>query len=398
LLDTPEQNNLGELYRDNIYKNNNGGYNLSKLQDQPFPIQDIDGSCYGTGKKDCIAFLKDCVIGNNTNYESCKTHFETLDNSEFDNIRSQVKNMHPAVVVKILKSFGFKKRESYDEIRKRSVEMVQDVYDWINNTGRPANEIAALRKNNNLLRFLNLLTQYINLNPGILNKGFSKSEIETFSKSYETNNYGKQFGLKARYEPINDERQTQIMQQNAMLLAAQNRQPVLTKQTITQIGLPMVGMNQGMSGLYGQYGGYGFGNNNSRFVIKTHNNPNVGINFVERQLEITIANLARMGKQLEPSIISKIKADIASARAYEDKAMRIVRIINEYQKLVELGQDNGMKSDYVTQERLDRLIGKGEKTQVSSIDCQNRIILALSKLENLASGADGVNHDGLVDL
>jgi hypothetical protein len=102
-----------------------------------------------------------------------------------------VAELHPKFALAILKSFGFRRKMCKDKIAGRQLEKVQRVQEWLDKFVDKTFEdttVSAIKANQKLQNFLDLLAQLVNSNPSILNDGLvvdteeSKGEVSVPSE------------------------------------------------------------------------------------------------------------------------------------------------------------------------------------------------------------------------
>lgn len=142
-----------------------------------------NNSCASTGVSatgaDCRNYIINCILADNKDdFTSCM-----LDNKDFyKSSVDEIKNTHPLMALETLRKFGFRKHWVYDSIAGTKILKVESLAHWIKNflpTKFPAADIQeSIRTNENLLTYLRLLSEYVNSNPGILNKSYQGTTEE----------------------------------------------------------------------------------------------------------------------------------------------------------------------------------------------------------------------------
>lgn len=345
-----------------IYSSN-GQFN--KQDGSYIPLVEGD-RCFATDASNCIGFLHDCILNtDNSTLPDCIKHFENLTGSQFDIIRQKIAEMHPSIAIKILKTFGFKKDEVYSKDLGRTIYQVQEVHDWLNRLND--NDIAKnARSRTNLLRYLNLLVQYINRNVGILNKGLDPNSRNLVSTP--VSHYAAGFGIKPRYEPMDPEAHAEWIRRRTIVHNKNNNGPV-----ITPFGVPYMQMT-GM-----QLGGF-YGTPSVTHTIIGYSNPNTGSAFIKKQLEITINELSKRGKRIDPDVIAQINKDIKNMEEAQNQVLVMIKLIDEYKKMLDVNQD--YKLDFITAENLRRLQNKENKIANNIATISKRVMDCVSKLDS----------------
>lgn len=93
---------------------------------------------------------------------------------DFDTTKTALKHMHPSVALQLLRKFGFYKHTKYDEKAGCELKKVECVSHWMKRVATDANNAAAFQNPQavHLKRYLDLVSQFVNCNPGIMNKNY----------------------------------------------------------------------------------------------------------------------------------------------------------------------------------------------------------------------------------
>lgn len=164
------KNFLGHYYK----------YNKNGVAEKVPVPQDKD-YCLGLNIKSsekCSAFL---TILANKNVGFSKEAIKDIvlhDDEFYEDISDKINDLHPKIALAILSKFGFKVNENTEE---GTIKIITVSY-WLNKLAQKyfgyknPNEIkefqALIKGNKKLINFLTLLVQYINSNPGILNRSY----------------------------------------------------------------------------------------------------------------------------------------------------------------------------------------------------------------------------------
>ncbi len=141
-----------------------------------------DKDCYGTyvyaDGEECQKWAKAVL---DTNNDVDFTNFLKTKNGDFFNIAvTSLRKMHPVMAVQILKKFGFRKYCYYDEKAGTELYKIESVEHWLKHVVQNdfyviKSEVENLLKSHNgykLKMYLTLICEYVNCNPGIINKNY----------------------------------------------------------------------------------------------------------------------------------------------------------------------------------------------------------------------------------
>lgn len=152
-------------------------------------VLETANQCYTTGVKytnetECNKYMNECLLnGNPTDVSECLDFWK--NHNFYDVAKEEIIKMHPLVALKTLSKFGFK--EVHVMENGKQIKKVQSKDEWLTNTLSsystsvastvPANENLQniINTNNKLLDYLQMLTEYVNANPAIMNKNYTSS-------------------------------------------------------------------------------------------------------------------------------------------------------------------------------------------------------------------------------
>ncbi|AYV78656.1 MAG: hypothetical protein Edafosvirus22_13 [Edafosvirus sp.] len=166
--------------------------------------------CYSTlvnasDAQDCRKYVFNCLVeGDSDGLKKCMAVLKDAPADFFVVAKAEISQMHPMVALKTLQKFGFRVQSVYDDESKVSIKKVERMRHWLENfmaeKFKDADVQAAIKNNDRLLAYLDLIAQYVNCNPGMLNKGFSGKTEEMVGK-YVPSGYISNLGIKMRKEP-----------------------------------------------------------------------------------------------------------------------------------------------------------------------------------------------------
>jgi len=180
----PERYTFTEfVFRDSngLYKYDGKYPNLKKIyvdKDESFA-----DTCKRIGVKHknielCNKFFFDALL----NYDSMTINdlLKVIPNTHnfFNGAKEQIEKMDINIVLSLLKKFGFKQYSDYVPLYKMYINKMENISFWISRQD-PANK-DKLNKNQNLLKYLQLLVDYVNSNPAILNTDFTEFESQLY--------------------------------------------------------------------------------------------------------------------------------------------------------------------------------------------------------------------------
>lgn len=189
----------GELYMED----ENG--NKTKVNDGAEMERMLNQQCFGTGLKGgpekCNQFMFECLLSDPKNLDKCITDLTGDGNGFYAAAVEDIKHLHPIVALRILQQFGFHKYKTQDSRAGYPIYKVESVGSWVKNylaQHYGTSELQTLLRGDHsrpLLDYLSLMTQFVNANPAILNKGYSGKTKEAVGEVNMTE-YAARLGLK----------------------------------------------------------------------------------------------------------------------------------------------------------------------------------------------------------
>ena len=139
--------------------------------------------CYttllNTQAQECDKYMSECLLsGDPKDVQECLNFWKRQD--FYTVAKEEINKMHPLIALKTLTKFGFKQVRT--TVNGRPLLQVQGREDWIKSTlsehtktltGATGEDLVKIiTDNSKLLDYLQLLSEYVNGNPAILNKGY----------------------------------------------------------------------------------------------------------------------------------------------------------------------------------------------------------------------------------
>ena len=195
-----------------------------------------ENKCYGTGVNagdadKCNEYVLNCLVKNDAaGLEECLKKFSG-DKDFFKVAEKEILSIHPLLAYRTLQRFGFRSRNGEGGLKE-----VEDVYSWLDGVvkekiatgGNTKDYWDTIQKNQTLVDYLNLVSQYVNANPGILNQQYEGAPI---SMKVRQSDYAKRLGLKPRIIASKDQMMGlqlgSLGQQFKMKAAVQGQSPFI---------------------------------------------------------------------------------------------------------------------------------------------------------------------------
>jgi len=266
-------------------------------------------------------FLRCISTGDALGVDRCnKKYFEDLKFKETQ--EEEVKKTHPVLLLKMLQKFGFKLVKEYGSFR------VQTVSEWFKTTVIPKKEndvnkvydtIYQLRtKQAGLLAYLNVVTQWINANKGLINQN-----VPTGMKVQQANKRGYLEGI-PKFEKIP---KTQKPFVDATQLKAQLLQTGMMK------SLPMTKLNSGFHNLPFHSGIPPFFQSGGSMSSSIAKQSNQCTKVIGNAFKIMYKTLETHGKRLAASDQDKINQKIKNLGNINEELIKTIDRIEYINKI-----------------------------------------------------------------
>lgn len=350
--------------------------------------------CYNTGfqgdDKDCKNFMFECLLSQDTGaLQACLARWASdsakTGKSPFEIKVEDIKNLHPVLALRILQQFGFRKYRVHDETAGGQLYKVESVKHWLANYMKKQFSDEAIQKmfhdgkTNEILKYLDLVSQFVNANPAILNKDYSGSSNEAVGKQ-PVSEFARKLDLKA-YIPV-PARSSVAYDFNRLrgfLATKPMRSPF-------QVGLQGVTFPFGSTMTPGA--GVGLlqgGGSKCDYVIKAFTQASgiAGSQLIKHYVESLIIDLKKKGKTLADTDAKKIQEHLAKLTEAETYLLRNLCYLDEYNRLLSVLGDYSSKTVTLNEvtackfaERYNLLDGKYHNTE-------NLLMEVIAKIQSM---------------
>lgn len=326
--------------------------------DKTHEILNKANECYGTYVNDttgvlCETWFAECInSGDDNQFRNCLS--KLAGKNFFDTAKTQIENMHPLIALQILRKFGFRKHEVFDHKANQTLYKVENINHWVKFALKKNNtpiEIQAMLNNpesEQLKRYLDLVSQYVNCNPQILNKNYhgpTDEKVGFFAVPEEA----AKLGLKV---PTPIPSQYVINPLLSYLIKSKYVPPHLVV-----AGPPVIMSGGAKPDIYGGHGQYGilspfgtstftpglpmFRSNNiqkadhgNAQIINAHLN-NQGYDIIRDIFKGVIVNLKGKGITVDADSENKLRSMLEQYKNIQDSLLRTLSYMEEYAKYIE---------------------------------------------------------------
>ncbi|CAH6421678.1 Hypothetical protein KVN_LOCUS408 [uncultured virus] len=359
--------------------------------------------CYSTlvrakNEDECRKYVFTCLLDENPDsLDKCLTDFKSVD--FYDVAKKEIKDMHPIIAIRTLQRFGFRKHKVFDNQAGTQIYKVERVDHWLNNFMKKrfsVDEINKIEKGNDkLLAYLDLLSQFVNANPKILNKSYDGTTEEGVGY-YKPTDFAKSLNIQPRREP------SKVGSGIYELKLFKNQFDQYSQRA--KISPFNFGFDGRINGPFGssinpdvnvlipiQSGGGEI----TDWALRKLNNqsmaePVVGGRLIGEIFKGVLKDLSTRNKTLSKEDWDKLDLKIKNLINTEEELVRYIYFIEEYNKLLDVFRDNTSK--VLKLEELQNLVQKFGKLKDKQLTQEQYLFKILEQLEKLIS-QEGDNAD-----
>lgn len=377
--------NIWKYDGNQLYRYDNAtGNKVSYGDNDPATFNDLtkNNKCYSTliEKGDCDKHVYECLLDddNPNSLAQCWIVQDTgknLDNDFYEKAKKDIGSMHPLVALRTLQRFGFRTSLKYDHEARMDLQKVESVDHWKNNylDKKFPSESNYVKNNENLLKYLDLVVQYVNANPALINKHYSGKSSESMG-DWPSSVYAEKLGLQKqvpRYNAVSDYNRLKIHQRTGMMGATILRPP---------FGGP--GVFAPFSSGVGIIGGPGLGVMMGGGHIQAPNGSAVVRNVVMTALK----TMEHFNKSLDAESKKRIEDKIANMQKVESELNRTAEYLTEYSSLLEAFGD--YTSTTLNERTLEDLVSRYNRLTQKHSNEERSMITVLTALHKLAEGQE----------
>lgn len=374
-----------------LYRTNEQGEKLriDLNDDETKRMLKSSNKCYGTyldlEGENCKDFIHECLISNDPNaLEKCLR--DRVGKASFWNIaREDIKELHPIVALRILQRFGFHKYQTEDS-NGVSVWKVESVEHWLKNymakqfTSDTVQDMLRQNDTYHILDYLQMVSNYVNCNPGILNKNYVSTAQDARSM-LEMSDMAKRLGLqwelprpKAQdFKRLGNYWKSQPVATSPFTVVHRGNVVTPWGRTLTP-GVSMLGLRTGTfgSGLFG-------GGNKCDNFIKRSNNL-FGHELAANVIKFLITELQRRGKSLNRETLDRIGNKLKQYEEIENEIWRMFCYIDEYGVLLDALED--YKAETINSAYMEKLVKNSQILADKRVSSDASLLKLITRLQH----------------
>lgn len=355
--------------------------------------------CYGTyvraaNSTECEKFLFESLLSDNST--DLDNWLSKNQNKDFFKVaREDIKNLHPVLAVRILQQFGFRKYQTTDE-NGMTIWKIESVNHWLKNYMKQRfnndAKLTNLIKENetwHIITYLDLVSQYVNCNPAILNKNYTKDPHQALSQLEKTD-----LGRKLDLEYEQPRRHTSVDMgrlRGHLFVSKAYRNPFFVN-TGGVVATPWGRQyTPGLSMLRG--GAMSGGGKECEYVRERINRSGTVASYdmIAKFIHSFETQLARKNKTLSADTSRKIKENLNKYKQTETELLRTLCYLEEYNTLMD--EFRNYNSEILTEANMQKIVNRFDVLSDKHGSVENQLVNIISKISDLLEDEDK-NADG----
>jgi len=344
--------------------------------------------CYSTLTKgdaaQCETYIWKCLLENDEESLNVCIDKAKLGGDFYKISRDEISAMHPLIALKTLQKFGFREVSMYDYTYGSQIRKVETKDHWLESDSLKKKftdkQLAAIKGNDELLGYLDLVSQFVNANPQVLNSGFAGTTDEQTGHVRVADRLSS-LGLKARVEP------SRSSQGFAYRRLGTNMQTSFYGKTYSNS--PFVPNSRGM--LVTQAGGWtsrtpgltatAQSGGGASVILRSFNEGaegRSGAAYISQLVRSQLNDLPQSGRRLDESSRREIDRLLANLSKDEQTLMQIVALLEDYNRALSANRE--YKSETVTFGKMNDLVAKHKRVSTRHFNDQVSVQKMLASL------------------
>ena len=344
-------------------------------------IDNCRGTFVTNKQTDCDKHVYECLFDeeNPDSLKNCwiATGDNGITNDFYNKAKKDISSMHPLVALRTLQRFGFRTSLKYDTDAHMDLNKVESVDHWKHNylNKKFPNEADTVKNNENLLKYLDLVVQYVNANPALLNKHFNGNTLESAGKSLQSS-YAKALNLQENVPKsgaINE-----MFRFNGYL--ANRMPPTILRSPYGGSTVALSAVPRGFNSLGGlpmafgqQYGGA--------------NVPQLqGAALVQNVIAIALNTMKHFNKSLDSESHKRLMDKINNMQKVERELNHTIEYLSEYSTLLELFGD--YTGTTLNERTVEELVSRYNRLMQKHSTEEQSMMTVLTALHKLSAGQE----------
>jgi len=352
-------------------------------------------NCYGTyvNAKDeatCKRYIFECLLSQDPDaLDKCIKNIG-LTPDFFKVATDDIRSLHPVLALRILQQFGFQKYKEQDSTSGMQLWKVESVSNWLKTVLKPKypnlSDMLAQPGQRQILEYLDLVSQYVNANPAILNKSYVGSSDEAMGNlEKKKSEYGRRLGLEWE---IPKGKSSFVLSDIGRLRGHLQQLKMSRSNPFYQIqgqGLFTPFGKQFTPGMTMLQGG---GGSKCELVIKklNENSQVSGYQVIKNYMNAVLNDFSNKNKILNPTDKKNIENNLEKYRELEHALLKSLCYIDEFNSLSDMLQDYDTKM--LTEDNLKKFVDRLSNVNGKIQSTETQLLDIIMKIQDVI-GTDG---------
>lgn len=350
-------------------------------------------SLYRATGAECEKYINECLLTDAKDGDRLDECLDALDIKNFrEASKAEIKKLHPIVALRTLQRFGYMMKKERDLTLGMDLWKVESTRSWLDNRIKKEGDDAMYKdlKNNynSLLKYLEMVRQYVNYNPQILNRDVSgetdtsKGDVEEVPEAWA------HMGLPFRKEPTSGQSMyaLKIYKGNKpytqRAISSKNVRKQLSQRS-SDIQSSLYSLTYGTAPPFlRQQNGGAFQTSLAR--KKYLDGKCFGSELLKKVFKSLNADLKRRGKTLNPNDRLKLEQKLQNFARDERELLKEVDVMNEYANMQDAFKE--YKSEQLSLRKMHKLAERHNKLRKRVEDREAQLANIMEALEEAVAG------------
>lgn len=310
--------------------------------------------CYSLGidntGDDCETLVRCILADEPEKMEEC-IEYLMFKQDFFKASKEQIQQIHPTLALRLLQRLGFRKYQVNDPVAGKVLWKVESVDHWLKHqvgkkfTKVDVDRLISNEKTGMLLKYLNMVSQFVNCNPAVLNKNYHGPSSESAGQ-VTVDDETRRLGIRAQIVPVQQDDLASLRSDVHRLAARRIERSAFINHLPFSLGTDgLMTSPMGTHGIqpYGVTWGFNMGltggDQSGGALSSPIGNKVSGAKLLRHYMNSLISSLARRNKTVSDDIKSKLNKNLDAMEEAETALLRHLIYLDEYSKMIDIFRD-----------------------------------------------------------
>jgi hypothetical protein len=340
---------------------------------------------YNAPAAKCDKYIHQCLLNGDKDSMATCLAAKTLETEFFKNSKKGINEMHPLIALRTLQKFGFREHDVYDNQAGTTIRKIESVDHWKNSDFMKErfkdSKGAALPIDDILTQYLELVTEFVNSNPGILNSGF-RGQTDEGVGHLVSSDYVRSLGIKQRVEPSHGKGKFYSRLGTHMKTSMYGNSHNLSPFRASASGYSTPYGSMRTLGITGVLQGRQHGGADSGVILRGFNEASDaphGAVFISEVVKSALNDLRNSGRYIKNDDLRQIDSTLNRISKDEEKLLKLVAMIEQYNRMMESHKD--YKVEGLSLGKLKEMVDKYSTVAGRYFNDQQAVQVLLSAFE-----------------